>query len=91
MHVAAQEIRRFYSEIEDRKACESAADDGRRFWAEWGKVYEPLGWAITDIFGSYRDGTGLIARLRGRRVLAMTRDSAAIRSTSGKVTIYRRP
>lgn len=83
-----------------------AVDDGRRFLVEWGAQAEALGWTVDDIFGlppvpgkpasNYRrlaryDLTGLAWLLRGRPVVALTADSAAIRTPGGgQVTFYRK-
>jgi hypothetical protein len=61
-----------------------------------------LGWTELDLFGlheppekpSYRrlsryDQTGLIWLLQGRPVVALTEAAAAIRSSTGAITIYR--
>jgi hypothetical protein len=84
---------------------QQAVEDGRRFLAQWGEQAEALGWTARDLFGlalvpdqprpSYRrlsryDETGLIWLLRGRPVLALTEDTAAIESPTGTVTVYRR-
>jgi hypothetical protein len=64
-----------------------------------------LGWTERDLFGlheppekphpSYRrlsryDQTGLIWLLQGRPVVALTEVTAAIQSSTGAITIYRR-
>src|SRR5262245_9302017 len=82
-----------------------AVEDGRRFLAQWGEQAEALGWTALDLFGlapvsnkpaaNYRrlsryDETGLIWLLRGRPVVALTTDTAAIQSPSGNVTVYRK-
>jgi hypothetical protein len=82
-----------------------AVDDGRRFLARWGEQAEALGWTARDLFGlapvpgvphpsysrlSRYDATGLIWLLRGRPVIALTEATAAIRSPTGAVTVYRR-
>jgi hypothetical protein len=79
--------------------------DGRRFLATWGARAQALGWTARDLFGlhtlpdnphpSYRrlsryDATGLIWLLKGREVIALTEDTAAIRWPSGSVTNYRK-
>ena len=82
-----------------------AVEDGRRFLARWGEQAEALGWTSRDLFGlhrppekphpSYRrlsryDETGLIWLLCGREVVAFTEATAAIQSSTGAITIYRR-
>jgi hypothetical protein len=84
---------------------QQAVDDGRRFLAQWGEQAEALGWTARDLFGlapvpnnpnpSYQrlaryDETGLIWLLRGRPVLALTERTAAIESSTGTITTYRR-
>jgi len=80
-------------------------EDGRRFLARWGDQAEGLGWAARDLFGLHQppapphpsysrlaryDETGLIWLLQGRPVVALTEATAAIQSSTGAITIYRR-
>jgi hypothetical protein len=82
-----------------------AVQDGRRFLAQWGEQAQALGWTTKDLFGllpvpehakpgfnrlSRYDETGLIWLLDSRRVIALSKDTAAIQSPSGNVTIYRK-
>jgi len=82
-----------------------AVDDGRAFLARWGGQAEALGWTARDLFGlhtppakphpsysrlSRYDEIGLIWLLCGRPVVALTAASAAIQSSTGAITIYRR-
>ena len=82
-----------------------AVEDGRRFLARWDEQAEALGWTTRDLFGlpalpakphpSYNrlsryDETGLIWLLQGRPVVALTEATAAIQSSTGAITIYRR-
>jgi hypothetical protein len=84
---------------------QQAVQDGRRFLAQWDGQAEALGWTARDLFGlapipdkprpSYRrlsryDETGLIWLLDGRKVLALTAETAAIHNPSGSITTYRR-
>jgi hypothetical protein len=84
---------------------EWALADGRVFLSAWGKQAEALGWTAVDLFGlapvperptaNYRrlaryDLTGLIWLLKGRPVVALTGDSAAIQQPTGSVLRYRR-
>ena len=84
---------------------QQAVQDSRRFLAQWGGQAEALGWTVRDLFGlaqaparphpSYRrlsryDETGLIWLICGREVVALTEASAAIQSSTGAITIYRR-
>jgi hypothetical protein len=92
-----------YVEVADWR---QAIEDGRRFLARWGEQAEALGWTFRDLFGlhkpppekphpSYRrlaryDETGLIWLLRGRPVVALTTDTAAIQKPAGAITVYRK-
>ena len=82
-----------------------AIDDARAFLARWGEQAEALGWTARDLFGlqtpparphpsysrlSCYDETGLIWLLQGRPVVALTEATAAIQSSTGAITIYRR-
>src|SRR5262249_59649985 len=82
-----------------------AGEDSRRFRARWGKQAEALGWDAKGLFGlhkpparphpSYRrlsryDETGLVWLLQGRKVVALTEATAAIQSSTGAISIYRR-
>ena len=82
-----------------------AVDDARAFLARWGDQAEALGWTARDLFGlqtppakphpsysrlSRYDETGLIWLLQGRPVVALTEATAAIQSSTGAITIYRR-
>ena len=83
-----------------------AVDDGRRLLMRWGPQVEALGWSADDLFGlapvperpasTYRrlsryDLTGLVWMLHSRAVVALTADTAVIRTkSSGTVTFYRR-
>src|SRR5262245_443609 len=80
-------------------------EDGRRFLTRWGDQAHALGWTARDLFGlltvpehakpsfnrlSRYDETGLIWLLDGRKVLALTAETAAIHNPSGSITTYRR-
>jgi hypothetical protein len=82
-----------------------AVADGRRFLATWGEQAEALGWTAHELFGvhtpsgrptsSYRrpsiyEHTGLVWLLRGRAVVALTAETAAIQTMSGGVLTYRK-
>ena len=84
---------------------QQAVADARTFIARWGEQTERLGWTAKDLFGllpvppkphptfrrlSRYDATGLIWLLRGRPVVALTAESAAIKSLTGAVTVYRK-
>jgi hypothetical protein len=82
-----------------------AVEDGRCFLARWGEQVEALGWTAKDLFGLHQppatphpsysrlsryDEIGLIWLLQGRPVVALTEATAAIQSSTGAITIYRR-
>jgi hypothetical protein len=82
-----------------------ALRDCCRFLDEWGEQAHALGWSAQDLLGlhpvpekprpNYRrlsryDQTGLIWLLQGRRVAALTEDTAAIENASGAISVYRR-
>jgi hypothetical protein len=84
---------------------QATVEDGRRFLARWGDQAEALGWTARDLFGlhippakphpsysrlSRYDETGLIWLLQGRSVVALTEATAAIQSSTGAITIYRK-
>jgi hypothetical protein len=79
--------------------------DARAFLARWGEQAEALGWTARDLFGLHQppapphpsysrlsryDEAGLIWLLQGRPVVALTEATAAIQSSSGAITSYRR-
>jgi hypothetical protein len=89
----------------DEHCHQLALQDGCRFLDEWGEQAHALGWTAQDLFGlhavpeeprpNYRrlsryDQTGLIWLLHGRRVAALTEDTAAIENASGAISVYRR-
>jgi len=70
-------------------------DDAGRFLDSWGPKLAALGWSIGEVFGVHpsrpelRRG-GLIWHLRGRRVLAASKDSVTIETSNGpQQRIYR--
>jgi hypothetical protein len=82
-----------------------AVVDGRRFLSYWSDQAVALGWTAQELFGlhqvpkdpalTYRrlsryDEMGLIWMLRGRSVVALTGETAAIEQETGVVTIYRK-
>jgi hypothetical protein len=84
---------------------QQAIEDARRFLVQWAERAAALGWTARDLFGlhavpdnpapNYRrlsryDETGLIWLLRGRAVVALTADTAAIESRTLAMTIYRK-
>jgi hypothetical protein len=89
----------------DTTDWQKAIEDGRRFIGRWGEQTASLGWTARDLFGlpripekpapNYRrlsryDETGLIWLLRGRPVVALSDDTAAIEQPTGAITIYRK-
>ena len=92
-------------DLVDRSRWLLAVADGKRFVSSWGEQASSLGWTNRDLFGlhmppeklhpSYNrlcrhDETGLIWLLRGREVIVLTEATAAIQSSTGATTIYRR-
>jgi hypothetical protein len=82
-----------------------AVEDGKRFLSQWGEQAEALGWTAKDLFGLHKppekphpsysrlsryDQTGLIWLLAGRPVVALTATTAAMKSPTGAITVYRR-
>ncbi len=72
-------------------------DDARRFLQEWASQARRLGWESADLFGVHPtkptvrfDCMGLVPLLRGRAVLALTDDSAAIKTASGGSLTFRK-
>jgi hypothetical protein len=89
----------------DEHCYQLALQDCCRFLDEWGEHAHALGWTAQDLFDlpavpekpkpNYRrlsryDQTGLIWLLHGRRVAALTEETAAIESASGPISVYRR-
>jgi len=71
--------------------------DAGVFLDDWGRQAAALGWTVGDIFGCCRraprarlDALGLVALVRGGRVVALTADTARIQHKTGGVTKYRR-
>jgi hypothetical protein len=100
-----QELERRCPLYIDPPDWQQAVEDGRRFLASWGDQAQTLGWTTRDLFGlaptpdkpaaQYRrlsryDATGLIWLLQGRPVVVLTEETAAIETTHGVVTYYRR-
>ncbi len=72
-------------------------EDALRFIREWADQAHRLGWEAEDLFGVHPtkptvrfDCMGLVPLLRGRAVLAITEDSAAIRTASGGSLTFRK-
>jgi hypothetical protein len=79
--------------------------DGQHYLARWDDQAKALGWTAKDLFGLHRppanphprysrlsryDEAGLIWLVDGRKVLALTAETAAIQNPSGSITTYRR-
>jgi len=89
---------------EDR--WQQAIADGRAFLHQWGETAQRLGWTSVDLFGlhtppeqphpfynrlSRYDATGLCWLLQGKKVIALTTNTATIRHlATGNITTYRR-
>jgi hypothetical protein len=80
-------------------------EDGRGFLRHWGDEAQRLGWTSADLFGlieiperpsanfnrlSRFDRLGLCWALQGRRVTALTAETAAIESPTGSITTFRK-
>jgi hypothetical protein len=68
---------------ETSEAWHQAQVDGYEFAGKWGRQAVDLGWTEENLIG-------LIWSLQGRQVVAMTTRRAAMISTGGGVTFYRR-
>jgi hypothetical protein len=81
-----------YVEDERWRQC---VEDARRFLASWGDQALALGWTSTELFGLHKppakphpsysrmsryDCTGLLWLLQGRRVVALSADTAALQN-----------
>jgi hypothetical protein len=79
--------------------------DAQRFLAAWGDKALALGWTADELFGlhdpparphpsysrlSRYDCTGLLWLLQGRRVVALSADTAAIECGNGNIVTYRK-
>ncbi len=89
----------------DHDRWKQAITDGRRFLAQWAEKAAGLGWSADDLFGlpvvpdrpapnyqrlSRYDQTGLAWLLQGRRVVALTENTAVIETAMGAVSYARR-
>jgi hypothetical protein len=87
------------------EAWQLAVADAQAFLARWGTQAAALGWTARELFGlhpvperptaTYRrlaryDHTGLVWLLHGRAVVALTADTAAIKTKSGGLLTYRK-
>jgi hypothetical protein len=79
--------------------------DGSKFLAVWGEQAQALGWSSADLFSlapvpaephpsfsrlGRHDLTGLVWLLQGRRVTALTADTASIWHPTGSITVFRK-
>ena len=71
--------------------------DAGRFIDEWAAQADVLGWTVGDVFGCCHraprarvDALGLVALVRGGHVVALTADTATIRTPTGALQTYRR-
>ena len=72
--------------------------DAERFLDTWAAQASALGWSTAEVFGCHRwapveryDAAGLVMRLSGDRVVAMTADAAVIENArGGRLRHYRR-
>ena len=96
-------VRRYYDHIAHDRWRQAIAD-GAHFLAQWGEQAAALGWTARDLFGladipdrpasnyqrlSRYDLTGLVWLLQGRRVVALTKDTAVIETAIGTVSYQR--
>jgi len=85
---------------------QQAIKDADSFLLSWGGQAAALGWTARDLLGladvpdkpgpnyqrlSRYDQMGLVWMLQGRRVVALTKDSALIKTANGTLSYYRRP
>jgi hypothetical protein len=88
----------------DLAEWQQAVEDARTFLTTWGEQAAKLGWTSEDLFGvhqpparpssTYRrlsryDATGLVWLLDGRRVVALTEDTATIATPNGGRLTFR--
>ena len=83
--------------VEDHCRWRQAVADAEIFLGRWGERALLLGWTVDDVFGLHPlapllryDAMGLVWLLRGRSVVALTSESAAIENPSGAICVYRR-
>jgi hypothetical protein len=82
-----------------------AVRDAHSFLPVWGEKADALGWTARELFGlhpvperptgNYQrlaryDSTGLVWLLQGRRVVALTAETAAIQTAIGRILTYRK-
>jgi hypothetical protein len=86
------------------KRWRMAVEDAKAFLGTWGEQAHSLGWSARDLFGlapaperpgpgfdrlARYDCLGLIWALQGRKVVAITADSATIKTKRGTLNFYR--
>ena len=76
---------------------EQFIDDTARFANHWDAKAAALGWAVADLWGCHRDKpyeridcAGLLWLLNGAEIVAMTAQTATIRTRTGAIQTYRR-
>jgi hypothetical protein len=87
------------------KRWQQCVRDASRFLGSWGDKAAALGWTSWDLFGLHKpptkphpaysrlsryDDTGLLWLLGGRRVIALTANTAVIATPSGGTVTYRK-
>jgi len=90
----------------ERHRWQEAIADGAHFLAQWGEQAAALGWTPRDLFGlakvpdkprpnyqrlSRYDQMGLIWLLQGRHVVALSKNTASIKTANGTLAFHRRP
>lgn len=89
----------------DEARWQQCVNDARRFLPEWGTQAEALGWTARELFGlhappakphpsydrlSRYDETGMLWGLDGRRVIALSSNTAAVETGTGNTLTYRK-
>lgn len=89
----------------DEGRWQQCIDDARRFLPEWGNQADALGWTARELFGLHRppakphpsydrlsryDETGMLWGLDGRRVIALSSNTAAVETGTGNTLTYRK-
>jgi hypothetical protein len=102
---ALDELERRCPEYVEPDRWQQCIRDAERFLADWGPQAEALEWSSGDLFGlhtplahphpshsrmSRRDCTGLLWGLAGRRVVALSSDTAAVACDTGSIVKYRK-
>jgi hypothetical protein len=102
---ALNELERGCPEHIDPERWQQCLVDAQHFIMAWGDQALTLGWTAEELFGlhtpsakphpsycrlSRYDCTGLVWSLQGRRVVALSSDTAAVEGRTGNVLIYRK-